>query len=123
MKQLTKENLISFKDNYHDFHDSYVKDVIYDFKKSHVDILLEVWWVGERIKKEYGTYEPNKIRMRLSCNNVFQYNFKEIFSDYIDEAFLKYVKIKDKEYICFATDNKEPLISVICENMEYEELG
>lgn len=49
---------------------------------------------------------------------------KESFSwDYIYTAFIKYVKIKNKEYICFASDENEPFVSIVCDYIEYEEFS
>ncbi len=55
-------------------------------------------------------------------NDVEQCNNKEIFSwDYINNAFIKYIKLNNKEYICFAIDEKEPQVYIVCESLEYEE--
>ena len=55
---------------------------------------------------------------------VEQFNSKEFFSwDYIYEVFIKYLTIKNKECICFATDEEEPQIFIVCDEIEYEEIN
>ena len=61
--------------------------------------------------------------MRIILNNIKQCNNKEMFSwDYINEIFIKYIKLSNNEFICFASDAQEPLIYIVCESMEYEEI-
>ncbi len=122
MTLITKDNLISFMDYYHWFHDSYISDVKYEFKKNNIDIYMDVYWSGNPILKDDGTYETNKTKLKILCENIYSYNFKEIYTDYIDEAYLKFITISKEEYICFATDKKEPLISVVCKSIKYEKL-
>ena len=42
--------------------------------------------------------------------------------DYINEIFIKYIKLNNNEFICFASDEQEPLIYIVCESVEYEEI-
>lgn len=109
-------------DYYHCFHDSYIANVIYDFRNSRLELFIDIWWSGNPLIKEDGTYETNKVKLKLVCTNIQQYNFKEKFSDYIEEAYLKYITINNKQYLCFATDNENPLISIVCDSIEYEEV-
>lgn len=123
MVLITKDNLSSFIEYYHRFHDSYITNINYDIKLSQIEIFIDVFWSGEPIQKEDGTYETNKTKIKITFNEVKQCNNKEIFSwDYISNIFIKYIKIQDKEYICFASDEKDPLVYIICDNIEYEEL-
>ena len=120
---ITKDNLSSFIEYYHGFHDSYITNINYDIKHSQIELFIDVYWSGEPILKEDRTYETNKTKMRMIFNGVEQCNNKEIFSwDYISDAFIQYIKIKNKEFICFASDEKEPLVYIVCDNIEYEEL-
>ena len=128
MQQIKKENLDDFLKYYHDLHDSYILDIQYDYKNSKIEILIDVYWSGEPTLKENGTYETNKTKMKIVCKNVNQFHFKDTFSDFIDGIFLKYIKLKelvykDKEFICFATDNEDPEVSIVCESIEYEEIN
>ena len=48
---------------------------------------------------------------------------KEMFTwNYINEVYIQYVKVKNQEFICFASDKEEPLVYILCDNIEYEEL-
>lgn len=122
MKVLTRENIDEFMSFYHDFHDSYINDIKYDYKSSEVELLIDVFWSGKPSLKEDGTYNTNKTKIKMICTNVYQYKYKERFPDYIEGAYLKYIKIEGIDYICFATDNKDPLVSIVCEEIKYEEM-
>ena len=120
---ITKDNLSSFIEYYHGFHDSYITNINYDIRLSKIELFIDVYWLGEPILKEDRTYETNKTKMKIIFNGVEQCNNKEIFSwDYISDAFIKYIKIRNKEFICFASDENEPLVYIVCDNIEYEEL-
>lgn len=123
MKSIAKDNLTTFMDYYHGFHDSYVFDVLYDFNNCQVELFINVFWSGEPTLKNDGTYETNKKKIRMICHEVHQYKYKEVYSDYIDDAYLKYIKLGREEYLCFATDQEDPLISVVCKKIEYEEIN
>jgi len=123
MSFITKDNLSSFIDYYHGFHDSYIASIHYDITNSQIEIFIDVYWSGEPVLKEDGTYETNKTKIKLIFNGVEQCHNKEMFSwDYITAAYIKYIKIKNKEYICFASDEKEPLVYIVCDSINYEEL-
>ena len=123
MNKITKDNLAEFINYYHEFHDSYITNVNYDISKSQIELLINVCWVGKSILKENKTYQTNKIKMRMILNNIEQCNNKEMFSwDYINEVFIKYIKLNNNEFICFASDEQEPLIYIVCESVEYEEI-
>ncbi len=123
MNKITKNNLDEFINYYHEFHDSYITNVNYDISKSQIELLINVYWSGKPILKEDRTYQTNKIKMRIILNNIKQCNNKEMFSwDYINEIFIKYIKLSNNEFICFASDAQEPLIYIVCESMEYEEI-
>ncbi len=120
---ITKDNLQSFIEYYHGFHDSYITNINYNINNSQIELFMNVYWSAKPILKEDGIYDTNKTKMKIIFNGVEQCNNKEIFSwDYISDIFIKYIKIKNKEYICFANDEKEPLIYIVCDNIEYEEV-
>ena len=123
MTKITKDNLDEFINYYHEFHDSYITNVNYDISKSQIELLINVRWAGKPILREDKTYQTNKIKMRMILNNIEQCNNKEMFSwDYINEIFIKYIKLNNNEFICFASDEQEPLIYIVCESVEYEEI-
>jgi hypothetical protein len=123
MNKITKDNLDEFINYYHEFHDSYITNVNYDISKSQIELLINVRWAGKPILREDKTYQTNKIKMRMILNNIEQCNNKEMFSwDYINEIFIKYIKLNNNEFICFASDEQEPLIYIVCESVEYEEI-
>lgn len=123
MNKITKDNLDEFINYYHEFHDSYITNVNYDISKLQIELLINVRWAGKPILREDKTYQTNKIKMRMILNNIEQCNNKEMFSwDYINEIFIKYIKLNNNEFICFASDEQEPLIYIVCESVEYEEI-
>mgnify|MGYP005932758641 FL=1 len=123
MNKITKDNLDEFINYYHEFHDSYITNVNYDISKSQIELLINVRWAGKPILREDKTYQTNKIKMRMILNNIEQCNNKEMFSwDYINEIFIKYIKLNNNEFICFASDEQEPLIYIVCESIKYEEI-
>lgn len=123
MNLITKDNLSTFIEYYHGFHDSYITNINYDIKNSQIEILIDVYWSGEPKLNKDGTYDTNKTKIKMKLNGVEQCNNKEIFSwDYINDAFIKYIKIKNKEFICFASDEDDPLVYVVCDSIEYEEI-
>lgn len=123
MNKITKDNLDEFINYYHEFHDSYITNVNYDISKSQIELLINIRWAGKPILREDKTYQTNKIKMRMILNNIEQCNNKEMFSwDYINEIFIKYIKLNNNEFICFASDEQEPLIYIVCESVEYEEI-
>lgn len=122
MTAITKDNLISFMDYYHWFHDSYIIDVKYEFKKGQIELYFDIYWSGIPTLKDVGNYETNRKNLKMVCKGIYQYNYKENYTDYIDISYLKFIKINKEEYICFATSKEEPLITVACKSIEYEEL-
>lgn len=112
MNQITKENINEFCSNYEFLHDAFITNINYDIFKSEIEILLTNVFIVEN-----GKY----LKMRLAFKGVEQCNNKEIFSwDYITQAFIKYIKIKNKEYICFANDDEDPFVYIACDSIEYE---
>ena len=122
MKRITKNNLEKFLDYYHYLHDSYITNINYDVTKSQIEMLIDVYWSGEPKLKEDKTYETNKKKLRMMCSGVELCNNKESFSwDYINCVYLKYINLKNKEFICFATDEKDPYVYIVCDSIKYEE--
>ena len=120
MKELTRENLKEFMDYYHYLHDSFIEKINYDVSDSKIEILIDVGWSGELIVKNSKTYS-NKTKLKMVFNNIETFNIKDYFLvDYINKAYIKYVKLDNTEYICFATDEKEPLIYIVCDYIEYK---
>ncbi len=122
MTSITKNSLTSFMNYYHLFHDSYISDVKYEFKKNQIELYFDIFWSGKPTLKDNGVFETNKVKLKMIFKSIYQYNYKENYMDYIDEAYLKIINISNEEYFCFATDKEEPLISIVCKTIEYEEL-
>ena len=124
MKKITKDNLIEFMDYYCSFHDSYITNINYNISEARIELLLDVFWSGQPTLNEDGTYNTNKTKLKMIFNDVEKYSSEEIYyTDYIDDAYIKYIKLNNKEYICFATDEVEPSFYVVCESIEYEEIN
>lgn len=45
-----------------------------------IEVLMDVFWSGEPTLKEDGTYETNKVKVKMNLNGVEQCNIKELFS-------------------------------------------
>lgn len=119
---LNKENLNYFLDNYHYLHDSYITHINYDVVNSSIELLIDVIWSGKPILKENHSYDTNQVKMKMIFSIIKEYNIKEIFSwDYIHKAYINYITLENKEYICFADNEKEPLLYIVCDSIEYEE--
>ncbi len=123
MKKITNENINDFIHYYHAFHDSYIKNINYQINAKKLEILFDIMWSGKPTLKEDKTYETNETKLKMIFYNVEKASIKEIFNwDYINEIYLSYIEKDNKEYICFATDEDNPQLFVLCEKIEYEEL-
>ena len=121
MNKINKDNLTSFLEYYFYLHDSFISD-IKDFDNK-IELIINVFWSGKPILKEDNTYETNQTKLRIVLNNIERRSDEEdYFSDYIDEVFISFIKLNNMEYICFASNKKEPSFYAVCESMEYEEL-
>lgn len=117
MKTISKENLQEFINKYHYFHDSFITNIYYDILKSQIELTMDVFWIGNEVESTHGT------KIKMIFNKVERYSSKEVFSwEYINHAFLSYINLKNKEYLCFATDENNPFVYVVCEEIMYEEL-
>lgn len=65
MDKLSKNNLSSFLEYYHGFHDSYITNINYNILKSQMEILVDVYWSSEPTLKEDGTYTTNKTKLKI----------------------------------------------------------
>ncbi len=123
MKKLSKENIDKFLQYYHDFHDSYIVNIYYDIVNSKIDLILDVVWSGEPILNGK-TYETNEVHLKLVCYGVCKYMGKNISSwEYINQCFLDYINFEGEKKLCFATAKNNPLVYVICDVIEYEEVA
>lgn len=122
MTPITKENLKTFIDHYHNFHDSSIKDLKYDYKNSKITIEIDVFWSGTPTLKTNGTYETNRTKIKMYFEVIQQFRFRETYQDYIDSALIKYLKIKNEEFFGFASDEQEPVIAIVSQKAFYEEL-
>lgn len=123
MKNINKGNLESFLEYYHGLHDSYITNINYDISKSQIELLIKVFWSGKPALNENNTYETNKTKMKIIFEGVEKCNNKELFSwDYISDVYLSYIKLDNKEFLCFADEEEEPAIYIVCDTIKYEEL-
>ena len=90
---------------------------------SKIEILIDVAMSGESVLKDDNTYDVNKTKLRMIFNDVQQCDIKEMYSwDFIMNCYLNYINFEDDEYICFANDEKDPMIYIVCEDIDYEEI-
>ena len=123
MKEITKESIEEFLNYYHYFHDSTIEDFNYNFKTSEILITIDVFWSGKPKLKENGYYETNKtkIKMILKKKKEFKIDEENDFG-YIDHLYFKFINLNKKEYLCFATAEKDPHIYIVCDKVKYEEI-
>lgn len=123
MNKIIKNNLLEFLEYYHYFHDSYITSINYDISKSKIEMLVDVYWSGTPTLREDNVYETNKTKMKIVFDSIEECNIKEVLPwDYISEIYMKYIKFDGKELICFSSDETEPIIYIVCANIEYEEI-
>lgn len=125
MKKVMKENLEEFKNYYHWFHDSTITNVVFNEKKKELTLFLNVFWSGKPFVKPDGYYETHPVKMKMVFHGVKEYKDNldsEDYMGYIDDAYLEFIRIDKKEYICFAEDNEEPYFYVVALSCEYEEI-
>lgn len=123
MEKITEENLEEFLEYYHNLHDSWITNINYNIFDSKIEMLIDVALSGDGVLKEDNTYDVNKTKLRMVFNDVQQCDIKEMYSwDFIMNCYLKYIDFEDDEYICFANDEKDPMIYIVCEDIDYEEV-
>lgn len=124
MRCINNKNIANFMNYYHSFHDSDIININYRVKDARIEILLDVCWSGIPMLNEDKTYQTNRVMIKMIFYDVLQYNNKEMFlSNNINKAFLKYIKFDDKEMLCFADSVDKPSFYVVCDKIEYEEVG
>lgn len=123
MKSINKKNIINFMNYYHNFHDSNILNINYIIKESKIEIILNVCWSGIPVLNEDKTYQTNGVVLRMIFYDILQYNNREMVIDNkINKAFLKYIKLNDREVLCFADSVDKPSFYVVCDRIEYEEI-
>lgn len=123
MEKITDENLEEFLEYYHNLHDSWITNINYNIFDSKIEMLIDVAMSGESVLKDDNTYDVNKTKLRMIFNDVQQCDIKEMYSwDFIMNCYLNYINFEDDEYICFANDEKDPVIYIVCEDIDYEEI-
>lgn len=105
------------------FHDSTIANINYDITKNCIEVVINVYWSGEPSKKEDGSLDTHKTKVRVLFNKIHECNNKTLsyFKD-VNEAYLKYIYLEGKEYICFADDETNPSVYIISDGMMVEEL-
>lgn len=123
MKSINKKNIINFMNYYHNFHDSNILNINYIIKESKIEIILNVCWSGIPVLNEDKTYQTNGVVLKMIFYDILQYNNREMVIDNkINKAFLKYIKLNDREVLCFADSVDKPSFYVVCDRIEYEEI-
>ena len=55
MNLITKNNILSFLEHYHQFHDSNIANINYDIINLQIEIFINVFWSGIPLQKNNGT--------------------------------------------------------------------
>lgn len=106
---------------YQNFHDSVITSIEYDIINSKINLYINVFWSGKPSLKEDGSLETNKLNMKVVFDDIYQCNNKELYSwDSIYDAYLKFIKLDNVEYICFADAKENPNIYIVSKKMFYE---
>lgn len=123
MEKITKENLNQFLTKYQNLHDSKIESTFYDINNSQIEIIFNIIWTYNPKTKKSDIVQTHKGKIKMIFSDIEECNNKEIFSyDFIYEAYIKYIKLKEKEYICFASDKTDPFIYIVCKEIEYVNL-
>ena len=123
METINKENLESFLKKYKSLNDGKIESIFYDIKESQIEVIINIAWKEESKKKKDETINITNKKIKLIFKNIEECNNKEIYDyDFIYEAYIKYIKIKEKEYICFASDKTDPFIYIVSAEMYYEKM-
>lgn len=125
MITITKENLEQFKDYYHWFHDSTISKVVFDKTKNELSLFVDVYWSREPYVKPDGFYETHPVKMKMLFSDVKEYKDNldsEDYMGYVDDAYMEFIVLDKKEYICFAEDKDEPFFYVVAKSCIYEEI-
>ncbi|MCH5167240.1 MAG: hypothetical protein J1F35_05030 [Erysipelotrichales bacterium] len=123
MERITENNLSTFLETYHCLHDSDIENINYDIKNSKIEIIINTMWKEDIVLNEDNSFKTNSVTLKIIFYGVDEFNCKEMFSwDYISEVFLKFVKIKNKNFICFANKEKDPEIYIVCDYIEYTQI-
>lgn len=121
MKDINKNNLDSFMKYYQNFHDSVITSIEYDILNSKIILYINVFWSGKPSLKKDGSLETNKLNMKIVFDDIYECNNKELYSwDSIYDAYLKFIKLNNTEYICFADSKENPNIYIVANKMFYE---
>ena len=117
MKKINKDNIGVFLNEYQYLHDSLITNINYNVLKSEIEIFVNAYRSkGQNIKDD-------KVKIRMIFGNVEKCNNKETFSwDFISKVYFKYIKLENKEFICFAADEDNPSVYIVCDSVEYEEI-
>ena len=75
MNKITKDNLSSFMEYYHDFHDSNILYINYNIEKAKIEILINVYWSGEPTSNENGSYNTNKTKLKMVLKSAITKNY------------------------------------------------
>lgn len=123
IKKITKNNLNNFLEYYHHFHDGSLLSIDYNVEKERIEIVLNTMWAGEIKLLDDGSFQKNVQKLKLCFNGVSRCNIQEIFSwDFIDDLYVNYLIVEEKEQICFANSYENPSLYILCDFIEYEEI-
>lgn len=106
---------------YHYFHDSFIEDIIQDEKNSLVELIINVWWVGNSNNEH-----KKRLRLLFKETNYFVEN-NPYCINHIDDSSITIVNKGNEEDIHFAIKSEdpdeEPIIYIIAKGIEYEEIN
>lgn len=120
---MTKENINEFLSYYHYFHDSRINKIDYNIDEDKIDIYINACFAGQ-IFLEDGVYNKSWRKIKIQLKKIIKCNIQEFYTyDDINELFLKFIKKNNQDFVCFATEEENPSIYIVCESIEYEELN
>ena len=118
MIEINKKNLNKVLDDFYNLHDANITNINYNINKTNIEIFIDLYWTKD-IKIGDGK-RSNQI-MKIIFEGIELINIKELFNwDYIYNIYIKYITIRNKEFICFADAEEDPNVYIVCENIMYE---
>lgn len=117
MIEISKKNLNEFLDDFYNLHDSVITNVNYNVHQYTVEMFIDLYWIKDI--KTGDSKRTDKI-IKIIFEGIEIINIKELGWNWILDVYIKYITIKNKEFICFANAEEEPDVYIVCEKLKYE---
>jgi len=100
MKKITAKNLKEFLNEYNYLKGKTIDTIKYDITKDKIEILID--------------------NIKLVCTSIKECDIREYYSwEEIDKCYLDKVQFNNMDTYCFATNNDNPSIYIVCDEIKY----